>query len=101
MVYLCFLKGLLSTYEAVHFAKPIIGIPIFFDQNKNMKMVEHLGYGIQVPYQELTAQKLRSAIQQIFTDQRFETPTKYNIQNRNTLIHYNFECKIFEYLISF
>lgn len=66
-----FFKGLLSTYEAAHFAKPTIGIPIFFDHNKNMKMVEHLGYGIRLPYEELTATLLRDAIKKIFTDPRF------------------------------
>lgn len=71
-------KGLLGTYEAVHFAKPIIGIPIFFDQNKNMKMVEHLGYGIQVPYEDLTTQKLRDAIREIFTDSRFGVTFNFN-----------------------
>lgn len=66
-----FSKGLLSIFEAAHFAKPTISIPIFFDQNKNSKMVEHLGNGIRLSYEELTVTLLRNAIKKIFTDPRF------------------------------
>lgn len=64
-------EGLLSTTEAVHFGKPIVGISIFFDQAQNMKMAQQKGYGINVPYEELTEHKLKSAIRQILTNSRF------------------------------
>lgn len=77
-IFYLFSKGLLSTYETVHFAKPTIGISIFFDHKKNMKMAEQLGYGIHLPYEELNADKLRDAIKRIFTDPRFELIKKSN-----------------------
>lgn len=68
------LKGMLSTTEAVHFAKPIIGIPIFYDQHMNMEIAEQRGFGISLPYEKLYTYKLRDAVRKIFTDPRFEIP---------------------------
>lgn len=66
---------MLSTTEAVHFAKPIIGIPIFYDQYSNMGVAVQRGFGISLPYAELCTENLRSAIRKILTDQRFEFDT--------------------------
>lgn len=65
---------MLSTTEAVHFAKPIIGIPIFYDQHMNMEIAEQRGFGISLPYEKLYTYKLRDAVRKIFTDPRFEIP---------------------------
>ncbi|XP_055304711.1 UDP-glycosyltransferase UGT5-like [Sitodiplosis mosellana] len=61
--------GTLSITEAIHFAKPIIGIPIYSDQTRNMNMAERRGYGISVSYEELTTEKLRLA--KVLTDPRY------------------------------
>lgn len=63
--------GLLSTTEAVYFGKPMVGIPVFFDQTVNMKIAHEKGYGINVPYEFLTEIKLKSAIRQVLTNSRF------------------------------
>lgn len=63
---------MLSTIEAVHFAKPIIGVPMFFDQELNMKMAESRGYGISMPYRELTAEQFQNAVKNMFANPRFE-----------------------------
>lgn len=63
--------GLLSITEAVHFAKPMIGIPVYFDQGMNMKLVERRGFGINIPYGQLSNDKLKFAIGQLFTDSRY------------------------------
>lgn len=34
-------------------------------------MAKHRGYGIGVPYQELTTEKLQQAIRKVLTDPRF------------------------------
>lgn len=78
---------MLSTLEAVHFAKPVIGIPSFFDQNFNMKNTQIKGYGISVPYEQLTVDKLRDAIRTIFTDSRSDLFLSPNV-------HHN-QCTIF------
>lgn len=66
-----FSKGTLSITEAIHFAKPIICIATYFDQNFNMNMAEQRGYGVGVPYEELTTGKLQQAIRKVLTDPRF------------------------------
>ncbi|CAG9806766.1 unnamed protein product [Chironomus riparius] len=62
------LGGLLSLMEAVHYAKPVIGIPIFNDQKHNMARVTSQGYGIQLDYDNLSEDMLRMAIDKIFND---------------------------------
>lgn len=62
---------MLSTTEAVHFGKPVVGIPVFFDQTANMKIAHEKGYGINVPYEVLSESRLKSAIRQILTNSRF------------------------------
>lgn len=67
-----FQTGMLSTIESIHFAKPMIGIPMYFDQESNMNMAEYRGYGISLPYRELTTEKLQIAVRKIITHPRFK-----------------------------
>jgi len=68
--------GLLSTTEAVHFGKPMVGTPLFFDQYLNMKMAESKGYGISVPYESLSEEKLKSAIRAVLTNPSYAKTAK-------------------------
>lgn len=60
--------GLLSLMEAVHYGKPVIGIPIFNDQKFNMAQAESQGYGITLDYDNITESSLREAVDAIFND---------------------------------
>lgn len=60
--------GLLSTTESIYHGKPFVGIPIFGDQFLNMARAEQNGYGRTVVYEELTAERLTKAIQQLVQD---------------------------------
>ncbi|XP_023172067.2 UDP-glucuronosyltransferase 2B15-like [Drosophila hydei] len=60
--------GLLSTTESIYHGKPFVGIPIFGDQFLNMARAEQNGYGRTVNYEELTAERLLTAIQQLLQD---------------------------------
>lgn len=42
--------GLLSTTESIYFGKPIVGIPIFGDQQLNMKRAALSGYGVALDF---------------------------------------------------
>lgn len=64
-------EGLLSTTEAVHFGKPVIGISVFYDQRLNMKLAQQKGYGIDVTYENLSEENLKSAIREMLTNSRF------------------------------
>lgn len=67
---------MLSTTEAVHFGKPVVGIPVFFDQTLNMALAKEMGYGLNVPYEYLSEERLKSAIQQVLRNSRFVSEFK-------------------------
>ncbi|XP_030373724.1 2-hydroxyacylsphingosine 1-beta-galactosyltransferase-like [Scaptodrosophila lebanonensis] len=60
--------GLLSTTESIYHGKPFVGIPIFGDQFLNMARAEQNGYGVTINYQDLTAAKLKAAVERIVSD---------------------------------
>ncbi|XP_071453613.1 UDP-glucosyltransferase 2-like [Hetaerina americana] len=64
--------GLLSFQEAVARSVPLIGIPFYGDQELNMQKVTKLGVGLQVPYTELTKDKLLKAIKEILGDASYQ-----------------------------
>lgn len=54
--------------EAVHFGKPVVGIPFFFDQHLNMYLAEQKGFGISIPIETLTAENLFKAVNEVLTN---------------------------------
>lgn len=60
--------GLLSTMEALFYGKPIIGIPFFNDQKLNMARATAQGYGLELNYDSLGEDELKSAIDAMFND---------------------------------
>ncbi|KAJ6649556.1 UDP-glucosyltransferase 2 [Pseudolycoriella hygida] len=63
--------GTLSILEAVHFAKPVIGIPIVFDEYLNLAVAQQNDYGISIPFQEITENRLRSALKEILSNSSY------------------------------
>lgn len=57
--------GLLSTTESIYFGKPIIGIPIFGDQQLNMKRAAQMGYGVVVEYKNVSETAMSWAIRTV------------------------------------
>lgn len=57
--------GLLSTMETTYYGKPIVGMPIFGDQEMNMLEAVRNGYGLSVPYHEFTKDKFANAIKEV------------------------------------
>ncbi|KAH8294655.1 hypothetical protein KR018_000886, partial [Drosophila ironensis] len=68
--------GMLSTIESIHFATPMLGLPFFFDQFRNMEYVRRQGLGLVLYFNEMTADDLKSAIHQLLTDKSFEATVK-------------------------
>ncbi|XP_037024092.1 UDP-glucosyltransferase 2-like [Bradysia coprophila] len=60
--------GMLSTLEAVHYAKPVIGIPIVFDEYLNSAVAQQNRYGISIPFEQLTEHRLRTALRDIISN---------------------------------
>ncbi|XP_055304713.1 UDP-glucosyltransferase 2-like [Sitodiplosis mosellana] len=57
--------GLLSTTESVHFGKPVVGIPFFFDQHLNMFLAQKKQFGISVPIETLNAENIATAVKKV------------------------------------
>lgn len=62
--------GLLSTQEAIYHGLPLIGIPIFGDQDLNMQKVASLGIGIKLDFNKLTREDLLNALKTIQQNSR-------------------------------
>lgn len=60
--------GLLSTTEAIHFGKPIIGIPVFADQFINTKRAVSKGFAREVDLSYTMEQPLREAIKEMLSN---------------------------------
>ncbi|XP_972349.3 UDP-glycosyltransferase UGT5-like isoform X1 [Tribolium castaneum] len=63
--------GLLSTMESIYRGVPTIGIPIFSDQKTNMEIAVSYGYALLLPLQELTEEKLSSALDEILSNPKY------------------------------
>ena len=66
---------MLGTIEAVHVGVPMIGIPMYGDQNTNMKMVEAAGMGIILHYSDITKDNILKALNTVLDHPRCNTKT--------------------------
>jgi len=62
--------GLLGIIEAVHSGVPVVGIPFFFDQPRNILKLVQQGSGIILDYETLTKDILYNAITTIVNNNR-------------------------------
>lgn len=68
--------GLLSTTESMYFGVPVIGIPVFGDQQLNMAVAQNKGYGVTIEFPSLSGSTLRAALQQILDNPSYEQQAK-------------------------
>ena len=59
-------------YEALYHGVPMIGIPVFGDQPYNALRMERKGFGIFLNVVDFTPMSLRSAIQEVLTNQSYQ-----------------------------
>jgi len=62
--------GLLGIIEAVHSGVPVVGIPFFFDQPRNILKLVQQGSGIILDYESMTNDILYNAITTIVNNNR-------------------------------
>lgn len=62
--------GLMGVMEAVHFGVPMIGLPVFGDQQSNVANCIDKGIAIGLDHRQVTEQKLIKSIQTIVTDSK-------------------------------
>ncbi|XP_072933659.1 UDP-glycosyltransferase UGT5-like [Epargyreus clarus] len=68
--------GLLSATETLHLGVPIIGLPIYGDQENNINRAVAKGYGIKVTIGYDSALKVKEAIDEIFNNPRYRIKAK-------------------------
>ncbi|XP_046979547.1 UDP-glycosyltransferase UGT5-like [Schistocerca americana] len=57
--------GINSIQEALYHGVPLIGFPVFGDQNCNMNRVEWIGLGIKIPISNVSVESLTWAIKEV------------------------------------
>ena len=57
-----------TTTEAFHFGKPMIVLPLFWDQYDNAQRVDETGYGIRLPTYAFSNADLRGAVDRLLGD---------------------------------
>lgn len=59
--------GLLGSTEAVYHGVPVLGFPVFGDQELNMARAVKSGYGISIPYLKLTGALMKDALDKMLS----------------------------------
>jgi len=57
-----------TTTECVHFGKPMVVLPIFWDQHDNAQRVHETGFGMRLPTYSFTDDDLAKAIDRLLAD---------------------------------
>ena len=63
----------MSTQEAIYHGVPLLGIPIFIDQDLNMKQAEAAGFAVTLEILNVTETKLEQALQTVLHDPKYES----------------------------
>lgn len=75
-----------TTTEAFHFGKPMIVLPLFWDQYDNAQRVHELGYGVRLPTYSFEDDQLISAVDRMLGDKALHERMATNsatIRSRN------------------
>ncbi|XP_072381846.1 UDP-glycosyltransferase UGT5-like [Diabrotica undecimpunctata] len=76
--------GLLSLTESVHYGVPVLVLPVFGDQRMNAAKVEGMGYGVQIPFSQITEERLTDALKKLLNDPKYiETARKLSDLSRD------------------
>jgi MGT family glycosyltransferase len=57
-----------TTTETLHFGKPMVLLPLFWDQYDNAQRMHELGFGVRLATYEFTAEQLHGAIDGLLAD---------------------------------
>ncbi|KAG5685001.1 hypothetical protein PVAND_014204 [Polypedilum vanderplanki] len=74
-------SGMLSTLESTWHGIPIIGIPLYADQIRNLKKSMNAGAAVKVDFHEITTENLKSALLEILENPKYKT----NMEMRSKL----------------
>lgn len=65
--------GLLSATETIYHGVPILVVPIYGDQKLNAAAAVNNGYGLSLPYIELTEEKLSIILNELLNNPKYLT----------------------------
>lgn len=66
--------GSLGTHEAIYHGLPILGMPFFGDQRRNIEAFAQSGWALRLDYENVTEVSLGWALNTILNDKRFIKP---------------------------
>lgn len=66
-----------GVYEAVDGGVPVLGIPLFFDQPRNVQNLVDLGMALSLKINDITKATLSEAINRLLEDQRYCQPIEH------------------------
>ncbi|MGH7869355.1 MAG: macrolide family glycosyltransferase, partial [Candidatus Dormibacteraceae bacterium] len=75
--------GMNSTMESLYFGVPLVGVPQMPEQEANARRVEELGLGRRLNTAEITAELLRSTVDEVSQD----TQISQNLARMSEIIH--------------
>lgn len=58
----------MGTMEAVHNGVPMVGMPLFGDQDNNVMACVERGVSVKLRYQDITKESLLAAIKKVLND---------------------------------
>ncbi|KAH8343683.1 hypothetical protein KR059_004434, partial [Drosophila kikkawai] len=64
--------GMLSIIEAAYYGKPVLGMPLFFDQFRNLDVLLEEGAALQVNIDSVTGKELKEAVNRLISDPGFQ-----------------------------
>jgi len=68
--------GLFGTQEAVYNGVPILGMPIYFDQQKNINEGKKAGYALGLDYRTVTVEELRGLLLELIENPKYRNNIK-------------------------
>jgi UDP:flavonoid glycosyltransferase YjiC (YdhE family) len=57
-----------TTTEALHFGKPMVVLPLFWDQYDNAQRVQEVGYGVRLDTYRFAERELTDALDRLLAD---------------------------------
>uniref|UniRef100_D3TPK4 UDP-glucuronosyltransferase n=1 Tax=Glossina morsitans morsitans TaxID=37546 RepID=D3TPK4_GLOMM len=68
--------GLLSTIESIYHGKPLLGLPLFYDQETNVNRAQQMGFALSLDIKNLTKASFRETILEMMTNNKYEQKVK-------------------------
>ncbi|XP_028144498.1 UDP-glycosyltransferase UGT5-like [Diabrotica virgifera virgifera] len=75
--------GLLGTLEAIHYGVPILGVPVFWDQERNINSVVKKGFGLKLMYKDLEEKAFEKSLKEILNNPKYME----NANKRSKIFH--------------